>query len=267
MGMNQFSVADITIPYGEKYREQALNIVKKSGKDTVYNGYLMPTSKIPLGTLSHTERAQILMLAKDQVDMAYEAGVKYFMQSTGTDPGSENRKDAFECLGEYIYELSCYMSTKGDVAFLIELMDRDVDKKSLCGPTEEVVGFLDRLKAKVPNVGLVVDLAHIPLMKESISHVFRTSEQYIRHVHLGNCIMKDRSSEWWGDKHPPIGIEGGEIDIPELKEVFEILLDMGYLNNKNPGTMTLEIKPFTGKSEDETIRDNLIRLNKAWEMI
>jgi len=260
-------VVDLTIPYGREYRQAAIDIVKNSGKTIVYNGYLLPTGKIPLGTLSYTERQQIVMLGKDQADAAKESGAKYFMQSVGADPGKELRKKSFEALGEYIYELSSYMAGMGNMAFLIELMDRDLDKKSLCGPSEEVMEFIDKLSGKVPNIGVVLDINHIILMGESFDHAFTTCKKYLKHVHLGNCILKDRKHPWWGGVHPPVGLEGGEVDTKEMSEIFKVLLETGYLNEKNPGTMALEVKVLPGKSVEETIEDQLARVYKAWEMI
>lgn len=261
-------VTDLTIPYGKKFREAAADFVRKSGKIIVYNGYLMPTSKIPLGTLSFTERQQIVLLAKDQVDAAYACGARYFMQSVGADPGPGNRRKAFEGLGEYIFEVSSYITGKGgNMPFLIELMDREICKKSLCGPSDEVIEFVDALSGKVPDIGVVLDINHIILMGETFEHAFNTCKKYLRHVHLGNCILKDRSHEWWGGAHPPVGMEGGEIDIPQLTGIFRILLKTGYLNPEKPGTLSLEIRAFPGMSVEETIEDNLERVRKAWEMV
>lgn len=258
---------DLTVPYGEPYRSTTTAMIRASGKTIIYNGYLMPTGKIPLCTTSPTERAQILMLAKDQVDAAYAAGSVWFMQSVGADPGQENRSRAFDALGEYIYELSRYMTSKGSMAFLVELMDRNVHKRSLCGPTGETIEFLRNLKERVPNVGVVADMGHIPLMEETFLQVFTSTSEFLRHVHLGNCILKDRSHPLWGAMHPPIGLEGGEIDVPELAEVLRILLNIGYLNREERGTLSLEIRPFPGMTPEETLDDNISRINQAWEMI
>lgn len=258
---------DLTVPYGEPYRSTATALIRASGKTIIYNGYLMPTAKIPLCTTSPTERAQILMLAKDQVDAAYAAGSTWFMQSVGADPGQENRFRAFDALGEYIYELSRYMASKGSMAFLVELMDRNLHKRSLCGPTGETIEFLRNLKEQVPNVGVVADMGHIPLMEETFLQVFTRTSEFLRHVHLGNCILKDRFHPLWGAMHPPIGLEGGEIDVPELAEVLRILLNIGYLNKRERGTLSLEIRPFPGMTPEKTLDDNISRINQAWEMI
>lgn len=259
---------DLTIPYKEPYRQRAIERVKASGKSTVYNGYLLPTGKIPLGTLSPTELAQILILGKEQADIAMEIGSVFFMQSTGSDPGPSHRQTAFRNLGIYIEEMSRYIrEKKKNMPFLIELMDRETDKCSLCGPTQEVVEFLNQLSPRSPDVGLVVDVSHIPLMKESFEHTIKTSMRYTRHVHLGNCILKDRNHPWWGDKHPPLGMSGSEVDVPQVAEVLQLLWDTGYLSSEHRPIISLEIQAYPGKGVDETINDNLSRLHQAWERV
>jgi sugar phosphate isomerase/epimerase len=260
-------VVDLTIPYGREYRPKAIEIVRASGKTTVYNGSLMPTPLIPLGTLSPTERAQLLLLARDQVDAACEIGSVYFMQSVGSDPGDAARQRAFDGLAEYITDLDAYMKTKSRMAFLIELMDRDVHKKSLCGSTAEVVDFVRRTRERVPDLGVVLDINHLILMGEPFREAFLRCRKYLKHLHLGNCILKDRGHPLWGGNHPPIGIEGGQIDVPQLTELFRLLLDIGYLNRARRGMMSLEIVPFPGWTAEETIDDNLKRLEEAWRAV
>lgn len=260
-------VVDLTIPYGENYRSKAVEMIRASGKYIVYNGYLMPTAKLPLGTLSYTERNQILMLAKDQADVALSAGCRYFMQSTGADPGPLDREAAYNGLALYIIELSKYISSKGSMPFLIEIMDRATHRRSLCGPTDEVVPFLDKLRGSVPDIGVVIDLTHIPLMNESYRKVIMGFKDYIRHVHIGGCILKDKGHKWWGDMHPPIGIPGGEVDIPQLALMLELLCEAGYMKKGTKATMSLEVRAFPGMTPDETISDNISRLQKAWNMV
>jgi sugar phosphate isomerase/epimerase len=260
-------MVDLTIPYGSEFRARAIEIVRASGKATIYNGYLMPTPLIPLGTVSPTERAQLLLLARDQVDVACEIGSVYFMQSVGADPGPGLRSRAFEGLAEYIAALDGHMKEKGRMAFLIELMDRDVHKKSLCGPTPEVVEFISRLRERVPDLGLVLDINHLILMGEPFGEAFKRCREYLKHVHLGNCILKDRGHKLWGGNHPPIGIEGGEIDVPQLTQLFALLLEIGYLDRNRRGMLSLEIVPFPGRTPEETIDDNLNRLHQAWRAL
>jgi sugar phosphate isomerase/epimerase len=267
LGRHDIEVVDLTIPYGREYRAKAVDLVRSAGKTTIYNGYLMPTPLIPLGTLSPTERAQLLLLARDQVDVACEIGCAYFMQSVGADPGSDLRSRAFDALAEYIAELDAHMKLKSRMAFLIELMDRGTHKKSLCGPTAEVVDFVVRTRKQVPDLGVVLDINHLVLMGEPFRDAFLCCRDYLKHIHLGNCILRDRSHPLWGGSHPPIGIEGGEIDVPQLADLFRLLLDIGYLDRDRRGTMSLEIVPFPGRSPEETIDDNMKRLHEAWRVL
>ena len=87
------------------------------------------------------------------------------------------------------------------------------------------------------------------------------------HLHLGNCILKDQRHPLWGGNHPPIGIEGGEIGVPQLTDLFRLLLEIGYLDREERGMMSLEIVPFPGRSSEETIDDNLERLRAAWRAV
>jgi sugar phosphate isomerase/epimerase len=150
------------------------------------------------------------------------------------------------------------------MGFLIELMDRHAHKRSLCGPSTEVIDFVRRLRERVQDLGVVLDVNHLVLMGEPFREAFSRCRGYLRHLHLGNCILKDRSNPLWGGNHPPIGIEGGEIDVPQLAELFRILRDIGYLSREERGMMSLEIVPFPGRSPEETIEDNMERLRAAW---
>jgi sugar phosphate isomerase/epimerase len=114
---------------------------------------------------------------------------------------------------------------------------------------------------------VVLDVNHLILMGEPFRDAFQCCRDYLKHIHLGNCILKDRSHPLWGGSHPPIGIEGGEIDVPQLTELFRLLLDIGYLDRGSRGTMSLEIVPFPGRSPEETIDDNLKRLQEAWRAL
>jgi sugar phosphate isomerase/epimerase len=259
-------VVDLTLPYGKAHRESAIQLARAAGKYYVYNGYMLPTAQIPLCTRSATERAQILMLARDQVDMAFSIGARYFMQSVGADPGAEHREAAFAALEDYITQLDQYIRFRGSMPFLIELMDRHNDKKSLCGPTAEVISFVGRLAESIPDIGLVIDINHLLLMEEPMEEAFRRCLPFLKHVHLGNC-MRWKGHRLWGGKHPPIGIEGGMVDIPELTALFRLLLKIGYLNKELPGTLSLEIIAFPGKSEEESITDNLERVHRAWAAV
>ena len=89
----------------------------------------------------------------------------------------------------------------------------------------------------------------------------------MKRVHLGNCVLTDKASILYGDKHPPIGIQGGEIDVPELVRVLRTLREVGYLDRAKRGALVFEIRPFPKRNVAYTVADNLRRLEQAWERV
>ena len=126
---------------------------------------------------------------------------------------------------------------------------------------------MDYLSKTEDNIGIELDVAHIPLMYDDFSYAIKASEKYIKRVHLGNCILKNKDNSLYGDMHPPIGIEGGEIDIPELGLILQNLLEIEYISKKKRNPLVLEMIPFPGKSVEYTITDSMARLEKAWKLV
>jgi hypothetical protein len=79
--------------------------------------------------------------------------------------------------------------------------------------------------------------------------------------------LKDKGNPRWGDTHPPIGFDGGEIDIPELVVILKALLDCGFLDKNNRGNLLIEMTPFPGRSVEFTIEDNFTHLKQAWRKV
>ena len=109
--------------------------------------------------------------------------------------------------------------------------------------------------------------AHVPLMFETFEGAIRTVAPALKRIHLGNCVLKDTSHPRYGDTHPPIGFEGGEIDVPQVAEILRCLLDVGFLNKDDRGDLLVEMTPWPGKSVEETVADSHDRLARAWAMV
>lgn len=188
---DDIEVVDLCVPYGKDYRRRAIDLINKSNKTIIYNGYLLPLATFPFGTLSLTEREQVLILSKEQIDVAYEVGAKYFLVGTGPEIDPSRRKEAFRGLEISLSEICEYMAKKGNMGLLIELFDRDFAKKFLIGPSEEAVKFIGGLRKKGLPLSIELDVAHIPLMGETFKHAFFTCREFLKHVHVGNCVISD----------------------------------------------------------------------------
>lgn len=254
---------DFCIPYGEERRKRVLEALEGNSKEKVYALHLFPSRKISLGSTCPIEQAQTRLILEDQIQLAALAGVTGFVFGSGTDVPASERFEAKRAFARFCRWFCDNLRPHGITAML-EPFDRTVDKKYLYGSTAECVELIDSLRPEVDNFGIELDIAHLPLMGESFKDAIHNVRHHLKRVHLGNCVCADPKHPWYGDQHPPIGLDGGAIDVPQLAEVLELLLDIGYLSKDKPGALVLEIQPFPGKTVDETVEDNMSRLAEAW---
>lgn len=255
---------DCCIPYGAANREAVVPAVRACGKEIVYALHLFPLKKISLATTCPQEQGLTKLVINDQINQAAAIGATGFVFASGADVPESDRPAAGKAFKNFCRWFCGELKPKGITA-LLEPFDRAIDKKYLYGPTEECVELVESLKPEADNFGIELDMAHVPLMNESFEHAIKTVAPHLKRVHLGNCVMKDRQHPWYGDRHPPIGLEGGEIDVPELAEIFRLLLDTGYLSRESRGALVMEMQAFPGKSVEDTIIDNLERIDQAWK--
>jgi sugar phosphate isomerase/epimerase len=149
---------------------------------------------------------------------------------------------------------------------LLEPFDRDFHRRFLFGPTSECVELVERLKSEGHELRIQLDIAHVRLSGEQFDDALHTCRPYLGHVHLGNCVMHgDRADPFFGDRHPPIGYSNGEINDKDLCNVFKSLLEAGYLDRQRRPTLVIEAQPFPGRTPEQTIDDQLARLERAWK--
>ena len=267
LNRTDIEVLDLCVPYGEERRRKAIEMIRACGKSIVYAAHLLPKAKMPECSPNPVERAQVELLALDQIEVAEAAGAGRFVFSSGSEPGPPGeRAAAWDAFAGFCRTISPRLREAG-ITGMIEPFDREIDQMHLAGPTSEVVAFLDSLRPQVDNIGIELDIAHLPLMGEAFDEAFKTVARYLTHVHFGNCVLRDPQHPCYGDKHPPIGTEGGEIDTPQLAEVLQILLDIGYLRPDRRGSIVLEARPLEGQNPDDVVADNFARIREAWRMM
>jgi hypothetical protein len=89
------------------------------------------------------------------------------------------------------------------------------------------------------------------------------------HVHLANCLLKDRSHPQWGDSHIPFNMVDGELGTNDIAEIFASLFAVGYLKKAPTGklpTISLEVKPLPSEDDPSvTFKDTCDIFLEAWE--
>jgi len=258
---------DCCLPYPERMRQQIVDAIENSNKtDICFATHLFPLRKLSFASKNISEQAQIRLIVKEMIDQAALIGATGFIfASGGPDPANADN-DNYRSFANFCTWLCAELKPHGITA-LLEPFDMTVDKKFLYGPTKKCVELIRGLEPEINNLGIELDMAHIPLMGETFEHAIRTTAPYLKRVHLGNCVFKDKANPLYGDLHPPIGFPGGEIDIEETAEILSCLLNVDFLNPDNRGNLIIEMTTWPGKTVEETIADNFNRLNKAWEMV
>lgn len=257
---------DCCIPFGDERRQRAGRALTECEKEVVCAAHLFPFGKLSPATGNPQEQAIVRLVMEDQIQTAAAAGAVGFIIASGSDVLEEQRPDAREAFADFCVWF-CKRAKQYNMTIMLEPMDRTFDKRFLYGPTEECAQLVESLAHQVDNFGIELDVAHLPLMGESFRDAFRTVAPYLKRVHLGNCVTSDPASPWYGDKHPPIGIEGGEIDVAQLADVLRAALEIGYIGKDNRGALVFEIQPFPGRSVEQTVRDNMDRLERAWSIV
>ena len=258
---------DCFIPYGQVRQDRLYRVIRESGKEDI--GYFIhhfPSGKLLLSSSNPFEQHQIRLIIKEMIAQAVAIGASGLIFASGPPCPDDATEAHYAVFADFCRWLCGELKPHGITA-LIEPVDTAVHKKFLYGPTEACVKLVESLKPEVDNFGIILDLSHIPLISETFEHAIKTVAPYLKRVHLGNCILKNKKHPLYGDRHPPIGFEGGEIDTPQLTTILRCLHEVGFINKENRGSVLFEIMPWPGRSVEDTITDNFKRLDIAWAQV
>ena len=258
---------DCCLPYGQERRKKLVEAIKNSGKDEItFAAHLFPFRKLFPASESKVEQEQCKIILREMIDQAVSIGAKYFIFPSGGPSPEHATERNYEAFGDFCRWLCTELKNFGITA-LLEPFDFNIDKKFLYGPTSKCVELIESLRPEIDNLGIELDVAHLPLMGETFEHAIKTCSPYLHRVHLGNCVLKDKTNPRYGDTHPPIWFPGGEIGIEETSKILRHLLETGFLNKTKRACLVVEMTPWPGKSVDWTIEDAFAKLDEAWKML
>lgn len=257
---------DCCLPYSAQLRQTLAKEIKHCGKTAIFAIHFFPLRQLPLAAKTPVAKAQTWMLIDDMIDQAAMIGAKGFVFGSGRPSYEDAAPEDFAAFEDFCRQL-CAKLKPHNICAMLEPFDMTIDKKFLYGPIDRCVKLAEKLNKDFDNFGFELDMAHLPLMFEPFDASIKACAPYLKRVHLGNCVLKDRHDPRWGDTHPPMGYAGGEIDTPELAGILQSLLRHGFLSKGKRGNLVIEMTPFPGKTVEESVRDNFERLHQAWSMI
>lgn len=263
-----FTAVEVSWIKDAKVREKAKKLLEVSHLTVAYGAQpRLLVKKLNLNSLDEAERKEAVNEVKAGVDEAYEIGAKGLVFLSGKDPGEGERAKASKLLISSIKEICEYAKSKGELRIVLEIFDREIDKKCLIGPANEAKMVAEEVRKEFDNFGLMVDLSHLPLLNETPTQAIMPVKDYLVHAHIGNCILRDEKHPAYGDQHPRFGIKGGENDVKELTVFLKVLLDIGFLNRQNPPIVSFEVKPLADESSEVVIANAKRVLREAWARV
>ena len=200
-----FNAIEITWIKDDKVREQVKKMLETSHMTVAYGSQpRLLTTGMNINDLDDAARKKALDNLKEGIDEAYYMGAEGFAFLSGKYE-EDKKEEAFAALVDSTKELCAYAKSKGNLRIALEVFDWDVDKKSIIGPVDLAKRFAEEIRKEYDNFGLMVDLSHLPLLRESARESLIPVKDYIVHAHMGNAVAADPSLEAYGDAHPRFG--------------------------------------------------------------
>jgi sugar phosphate isomerase/epimerase len=255
--LDSIDALDCWVWRGQRAREE-ISILRSSGKVINYNiGDRFGEAAVFPCSPEKADRIYAYDTLMREVEYAMAVGSKKIVFASGRDL-PEDRSGAKERLAELIALVSRQLPR--DVVLALEPTDRDIDKHFLLGPLDETVDFIKKVRRFVPNLGLLLDMCHVPLMHETLESAMEKVDDTLVHIHLGNCKLDDPDHPFYGDKHIPWGYEGALYGENEGVAFLGMLKKIGYFD-KMGATVSFEMRPYDGMSAEESLN----RWVEVWE--
>ncbi|MGB8490360.1 MAG: TIM barrel protein [Bacteroidales bacterium] len=264
-----FSAVEITRINDDATRKEARKMLESSHVISAYGAQpVLLSRKLNLNSLVEEERKNAVLEIKKCIEEAAYLGSKGVAVLSGAHPGSEFESKAIQKLLQSLEEL-CDYSRKYNLQLELESFDFDIDKKCLVGKSTVAANIAKEVRKKHSNFGLILDLSHFPLQYEPTKVALKNCASYITHLHIGNCVLKDRSHAAYGDQHPRFGVDGGENDVEQVREFFAALFELGWLkdesiNSDGKPIVSFEVKPMSGELSSIVLANSIRVFREAW---
>lgn len=237
-------------PETARAREE-LAILRGCGKQIHYNIGDRPMDEVCFpASPDGARRTRAVALLLREFGYANACGAKKIILGSGPDL-PEDRAAGIERFAEVLLRMN--NATDPRVTIALEPVDRDIDKRMLFGPVPETTSFIQQMRAAgMCNFGMLLDMAHIPLMHATLQSAVADARPVLEHVHLGNCILKNPANPFYGDKHICWGWEDGEFEEQDGVTMMQLLQDCGYLAREN-ATVSFEMRPVKACSPEDSL--------------
>jgi len=225
--LKNYDICSIEFYYKGNDRKTIKEYLISHDIKNIYLGAMAAKQKnLNLSSPNKELREESVQEMKKCIDDAYFYGTSSLLLNSGRSPDNGEDEVAYEYLKKSLEELLKYMDEKAKdyrLNLTLEPGDTGVDSFSLIGSTDLAIKLVREIREQYKNFGLTMDTSHLRQLDEEPLDSIKKAFPYCNHIHLANCIIKDKTSNLYGDKHPEFGIEGGEISIEELRNILETI--------------------------------------------
>jgi len=250
-------------------RRRAAKLLASSHMPITYAaGVVLMARHLNVNALDLAQRKAAIEQVKACIDEAVELGASRVSLVSGPDPGHAWRQEAMRLFVDAAQDICSYAAQYG-LLVLVEPFDRKIDRKALVGPCREAAAVAADVRATTPNFGIMYDQAHMPLLGETIDEALPVLRDYLAHIHVGNCVMRDPAHPAYGDKHPPFGVAEGEHDAAELAAFLRGLFAVGYLKTQPQAErpiVAIEVRPLPGDDPEVVLAATKRVWRAAWSL-
>jgi sugar phosphate isomerase/epimerase len=268
-----FTAVEITHIKDDNVRERVKDMLETSHVVSSYVTHpMLLSNKLDINSPIEAERKKAVAAVKKGIEEAAYLGAAGVSTLSGPHPGKGLEAEGVQRLLESLEEL-CDYSRKYDLPLELETFDFDVDKRCLIGKSDLAAAVAKKIRTKYPDFGLILDLSHIPLQYEPAKNAVRNCAQYTTHLHIGNCVLKEKNHPAYGDQHPRFGVKGGENDVDQLREFFKALFEEGFLKASPAARVgekpliSFEVKPMAGESPGLVLANSKRVFRQAWALL
>ncbi len=235
--LKEYNIDVIEFYYKNNNREIIKNILNKYNLRSIYLAAMKAKQEnLNLSSLDREIRKKSIKEIKKCIDDAYFYNSESILINSGKRqlPVLENNiYFGYEYLKESLVSLLEYIDTKSKdykLNLTLEPGDTEIDSFSLIGHTDIAIKLIKELREEYENVSLTMDTSHIIQLGEDPITSINKSFPYCSHIHLANCIIKDKLHELYGDKHPEFGLPDSELSLDDTKLMFNQIKRI-YKNN------------------------------------
>lgn len=223
--ISDYGISFVEFYYKGNKKEIIREYLMKYNVKSIYLGAMAAKQKgLNLSSQKEELREKAVQELKNCIDDAYFYGSRSLLLNSGRRPDNGEYDIPYKCLKKSLKEILKYIDISAKnykLNLTLEPGDTRVDSFSLIGNTDLAIKLVQEIREKYIGFGLTMDTSHLRQLDEKPIDSIKKAFPYCNHIHLANCIIKDKTSNLYGDKHPEFGIEGGEISIEELRNILE----------------------------------------------